>query len=275
MPKVAKAPKGFYAASEVMRKLGISNSTLYHYVETGKIKRVVPPDRKDGYYIKADIDKMVRAKELFILQYSSEPSIFMKASAEDIQGIYDLCVSLYGATSIPSYERRVAWFKKNPDIYYVVKQEGIVTGFVSLLYLTDEAIREIMFTDHPSPVTADKVLSFIPGQPIDHLFMTIGVRPGLHSTQRRLHGGHLITGTMDVLEDFAKSGMPVKKLYATSATTEGIKLCRDLGFKEWRLGPDDETHRFELDLETTNSPFLKRYQQAIKRRARKARRLEV
>jgi predicted DNA-binding transcriptional regulator AlpA len=271
MPKRAKAPSGFYTASEVMRKLGIGNSTLYHYVEQGKIKRVVPPDRKDGYYIKADIDKMVRAKELFILQYSSSPSEFMKASEEDIQGIYDLCVSLYGATNIPSYERRLEWYRKNPEIYFVVKQDGIVTGFVSLLYLTDDVLRQIMETDHPQPVRAEHIRLFVPGEPIDNLFLTIGVRPGLDSTSHRQHGSHLITGTFDVLEDFARKGMPVKKLYATSRTTEGIKLCRDLGFKETQLKPEDDTLRFELDPETSDSPFLEKYQQAIKRRARKVR----
>jgi hypothetical protein len=67
--------------------------------------------------------------------------------------------------------------------------------------------------------------------------------------------------------------MAVKKLYATSSTTEGIKLCRDLGFKETQLTPDDDTLRFELDLETAQSPFLRKYQQSIKRREKKSRRL--
>lgn len=74
---------------------------------------------------------------------------------------------------------------------------------------------------------------------------------------------------MDVLEEFARKGMPVKKLYATSRTTEGIKLCRDLGFQEMQLTPEDKTLRFELDVETAPSPFLKKYQQSIKRREKK------
>jgi hypothetical protein len=78
-----------------------------------------------------------------------------------------------------------------------------------------------------------------------------------------------------VLEDFAQNGMPVKKLYATSRTTGGIKLCRDLGFEETQLKPEDETLRFELDPETSDSPFLKKYQQAIKRRTTKARSPEI
>ena len=144
---------------------------------------------------------------------------------------------------------------------------------MSLIYLTQEILEEIMYTNTPSPLTAEKVLPFIPGKPIDNVFLTIGVRPGLDPTQRRVHGSHLITGAMDVLEEFARKGMPVKKLYATSRTTDGIKLCRDLGFQEMQLTPEDDTIRFELDLETTQSPFLRKYQQSIKRREKKPRRL--
>ncbi len=101
MAKTGKALKGFYSATEVMKKLGIASSTLYHYVETGKIKRVVPPDKRDGYYLKTEIDKMVRAKELFMLQYATDSSLFEKAQEEDIAGITDLCIELFTAPAAP------------------------------------------------------------------------------------------------------------------------------------------------------------------------------
>jgi predicted site-specific integrase-resolvase len=66
MPKRAKAPEGFYAASTVMRLLDISNATLYDYVRRKLIRRVVPPNREEGYYVKTDVDKLVREKEDFL-----------------------------------------------------------------------------------------------------------------------------------------------------------------------------------------------------------------
>src|SRR5712691_9827259 len=80
MPKRAKAPKGFYTASEVMKMLGIPSSTLYDLVKAGKIERVVEPPRKDGYYPRAPVDEMVRAKQLFLIQYSTDTAIFTKAT---------------------------------------------------------------------------------------------------------------------------------------------------------------------------------------------------
>ena len=82
MAKTANAPSGFYTAAEVMKRLSIANSTLYHYVGIGKIRRVIPPGKKEGYYPKADIDKMIKAKELFILEYATDPSLFEKKTLQ-------------------------------------------------------------------------------------------------------------------------------------------------------------------------------------------------
>src|SRR5438045_3417710 len=144
MPKRAKAPKGFYTASDVMKILGIGNSTLYHYVDTGKIKKVVPPDRSEGYYIKTEVDKMARAKELFLLQYSSDSSIFRKAEEKDIQGIHNLSIEVFGSTIVPSYESRLAPYLKNPNIYYVIEQDNILAGYLGIAPIKQNAVNRIM-----------------------------------------------------------------------------------------------------------------------------------
>jgi len=57
--------------------------------------------------------------------------------------------------------------------------------------------------------------------------------------------------------------MPVKKLYATSRISNGIKLARDMGMKETKY-PNDPTLRFELDLEQAESPLVKEYRKFVK-----------
>src|SRR5215469_4861836 len=140
MVKRAKAPSGFYSATEAMKRLGMARSSFYDLVEKGKIKRVIPPNRSDGYYPKADIDRMVKAKELFILEYTEEPSTFGKATEEDIRGLYEVCKTLWGNLGTPSYETRLEWYRKNPEMYYVVKQDGIVVGFLGMIPIKQEAL---------------------------------------------------------------------------------------------------------------------------------------
>src|SRR5438552_484993 len=69
MAKTAKAPPGFYSASEAIKKLGVPRSTFYDLVEKGIIKKAVQPGRSDAYYLRAAVDDLVKARELFTLQY--------------------------------------------------------------------------------------------------------------------------------------------------------------------------------------------------------------
>ncbi len=270
MAKVSRAPKNFYTARQAAQRLGMKESTFHYHVKTGKIKKVVPPGGTEGYYPKTLIDKMAEARELFILEYAAEPITFSRASDEDIRGIHDLCVNLFGITNTASYETLLDWQRKNPETYYVVKQEGIVTGYVGFLYLNQETTQYIMsetVPGVPSPSSTD-LLPFTLNEPVEGLFLGIGVRPGLPSNQRRMHGHHLIAGAIRTLEDFARRGMPVKKLYATSRTSDGIGLCRKLGFKEIEF-PGDLLLRFELDLATAETPLLRKYQEIVKRKTKK------
>lgn len=265
MVKRRNAPKNFYTATEAIERLGMKRNTFFTYVREKKIKKVVPPGHKEGYYPKTEIDKMARIRELAILEYAAEPSTFTRAAEEDMRGIYDLSVSLFGVTNSTPYETMLAWRRKNPQTYYVTKQEGIVTGYIGFLYLSHETTEHILSATEPgrpSP-TETEVLPFIPETPIEGLWMGLGVLPGLNALQARQQGMHLINGAIDVLEDLARKGMPVKYLYATSQTTSGTRLSRKLGFEEISY-PGEPLLRFKLDLEKSISPLLKSYQAIAK-----------
>jgi helix-turn-helix protein len=268
MAKVAKAPSGFYTASEVMKKLGIPSSTLYEYAKVGKIKKVVPPGRKEGYYPKAEIDKMFRAKETFILQYAADATLFEKAQEKDIQGITDLCVELFGKYGTASYETRLAQYHANSDIFYVLRQEEIIVGYVGLFPLKHDAIEVIMSgidedrfrTSVLSPVN---VVPFTPEE-AKEVFLVIGAKQDVKKSI--IYGSRLITGTVDILEHLARKGVIIEKLYATSRTRDGIRLCKGLGFQQTIPSEEeDNLLRFKLDLSTTASPLLQRYRRIVTR----------
>ena len=261
MPKRAKAPPGFYTASDVMRMLGIASSSLYDMVKAGKIERVVPPSRSDGYYPKGPIDDMVRAKELFLLQYATNRATFVKATAQDAQGIYDVGVSLWGTIGTPTVETRLGWYQSNPDIDYVVKQDGIVAGYISLMPLKYETIEQLIVgTKRGWEVTPDELLPFVPDTPLEAFVMALGVRAGLNRAEK--YGMRLLSGAVHVLGELAEKGIILEKFYATSNSPDGIKACRDLGFEE--IDPDATTtrKRFMLDVATSHSLILQEYHEA-------------
>lgn len=269
MAKSGKAPKGYYSASQAMRRLGIGSSTLYHFVNIGKIRRIVPPDMREGWYPQEDIDKMVKERELFLLTYSRDTSKFAKALEEDIQGIYDVCASLWGSRT-PNYESRLNSYRQNNSIYYTVKKEGITIGFLGLIPFRRDILEEIMKAEQNDFYVRyqqilempDSILPFIPGEPIYSLSLDLQVRKG--TPKEELYGMRLIQGCIEVLGELAMQGILVEKLHASSGAPHAIKLCRDAGFTELPPLPGSARKRFELDLATTKSPFVRDYQKALR-----------
>ena len=271
MTKTAKAPKNFYTATQAIKKLGMPRATFFNLAKSGKIKRVVPDGYTEGYYPKAEIDKMALAREMFTLQYTSDASLFRRAEEKDIQGITDLGVALFGSSTTPSYENRLACWKKNPDAYYVVEQDELIVGWIALVPLKEDAISVLMGESkdatsmfvgmHQNVMVPENILPFTV-EGAKNVFLTVGARQGL--PRSKTYGMKLILGGYEVLENFARNGIFVKRLYATSRTPDGIKLCRDVGFQEKEDNATSAVKRFWLDLETTSSPLLQAYKRIVK-----------
>jgi hypothetical protein len=179
MVKRSAAPSGFYTAQEAMQKLGLPKGTFFYQVKTGKITKTERPGHKEGYYSKKMIDEMSQKKALFTLLHSIEPITFSRVESEDdLRGIVDLCIAIYGQGGTPSYDARLEIWKKNPEVYWICKQEGIVVGYVSMIWFDEVALTSLM---GPAPkqtsissagtgiysITGpDHILPFIPGSPL-------------------------------------------------------------------------------------------------------------
>jgi hypothetical protein len=262
MGKRVKAPANFYTAEEAARRLGMPKTTFHTYARQGKIPRVVPPGRTQGFYPRAEIDRLAKLRELVILEYAEQPIQFRKAAEQDLKGIYDVCVSCFGKSGSPSYEQIREWHQTNPETYWVTAQEGIITGYVGFLHLDEETTERIMrqpLQDLPTP----PALPLPKSGTIHGLFIGLAVRQDLPTEQARLHGRRLILGAIEVLESWSHRGLLIRKLYATGRSNHGIKLCHKLGFREI-VYPDDPIYRFELDLQAKH-PLLQKYQRLASR----------
>lgn len=264
MPKTAKAPHGFYSASDAMKKLGMPKSSFYDLVEKGTIKKVVQPGRKDAYYLKVAIDSLVKARELFTIQYASDAPTFSKATEDDIRGIYDLAVSLWGTRGTYPYELRLERFKRNPNIFYVLKYLDIVVGYITFMPVSRRAVDEIRQTGKraSSVITLDDILPFTPGSTIEYVFLEIAVRDD--SPKPKQYAMHLMSGMSRILDEMGREGIVIKKLFGTSRTEDGIDLSRRLGFKESEIPSTEGTLAFELDIAMSDHPLLREYNRITK-----------
>jgi hypothetical protein len=57
-----KRTKYYYTAREAQQHLGLSVDAFYYLVDTGKIKRVLPPGKLQGFYSKHQIERLAKEK---------------------------------------------------------------------------------------------------------------------------------------------------------------------------------------------------------------------
>ncbi len=257
-----KAPNpSLYTRSEAIKKLNMAKSTFHDYVNTGKIHKIIPPGRKEGYYQKKEIDELANAMQLFLLQYTSEPSKFEVATEDDIAGIYDVIASLWGKTVSTPVELRKSWYKKNPLIDYVVKQQNIVVGYLNIQPFKPETLKLMMEGKKRGwEIQPDDIYTFETGHTFD-CFIGLAVRQDIPNS--KIYGMRLIMGFHHVLIDFAQKGINIRKLYATSDRPDGMKLCEDLGFEKHSPAEGSTFNRYELDLERSEALFARKYREAI------------
>lgn len=254
-----KAPEGYYTAKEAAKRLGLNTSTFRYYVQKGRIKRHVPPLRKEGFYSRKEIDKLATEMALF-LHTEEEIAETRVAREEDTPGIVKVLTVRGWKTA--TAEQRASWYKINPEIDYVAIWNGEVMGYVHAVPYTPSTLAAMMRGEKRSwHIVPEDILPYEPGKSYD-LYVGIATRQDIENHEQHL-GFRLISGFMTFLEELAERGIIVHHMYAVSAEPDGQKLCKRIGFIEQEAEEGDLFPRFALDFETSNSHFAKLYREAI------------
>ena len=96
--------------------------------------------------------------------------------------------------------------------------------------------------------------------------MAVCGRPGFTRKQKRLYASRLLLGLAeDVLIGLARRGIVVNNLFARSRMPDGIRLLEDMHFKDLPASDDTDKRLFILNVETSESLFVKRYKEALQK----------
>lgn len=253
----------YYTAAEVKQKLGISDSTLYNYVYKGELQRIVPPHRKQGVYLRSEVDEIARELEAFFASRHIITSIFTKATKEDMPECVALSAAIFGGLNIIPLEKRIAWLEKNPDIDYVLWHDKQMMGYATIVPLSKRKIEKILKEEEFSKdITPEEIEEFKPGKPLHVYIMAMGVRPGVSKLEKRTYGARLVSGLTKAMIEIGKKGINIETIVARSDTPDGINLLRRMGFTEI---PSEVpgTRNFEIDVIKSGIPAIMEYKQAL------------
>jgi predicted transcriptional regulator len=168
MPRM-KVGSQYYTAKEVKEKLDITQGELNTFIRNGTLKPETPPGKKQGVYKRADVDQLVRERQAFMTMPQKTSSTFSKATKEDIKATVEITRVLFGLreSSEAAEARRLSWFDKNQELFYVLKSEEQVVGYALMIPLKLEKIEKILNgEEYSQEVKTEEIEDFVAGKPL-------------------------------------------------------------------------------------------------------------
>lgn len=259
-------PDKLYTAKEAREILGgMSPTSFKRLVDGGKIRRIVPPNKKNGLYSKEDVDNIAAVMNEFLEIYSDDRERGYKfelvSSDEEIKETVQIAKQRLGERAA-SLETRIERFHKSPKSDYVLKHNGVIVGFFSMLAIKPEVIEELFKRKTGRWVTIEDIEPIASGKPLEIVISNIASRYGGEKHLETEYGKRLILDVIQLFINAGKEGIDIRRIWAMSSTVSGIKLCRDI-FRFEELGyVNNEQIGFMLDIETSKSPIAEQYRRA-------------
>jgi hypothetical protein len=269
MPRI-RPPEGYYTATETKKILNVSDAMVRIHVQKGRIKYFLPPGRKHGFYRKKDVDKLANDLHIFLNLDEAPTSKFATAGEEDLPAIIEITKALFGSgnddSQVTPLEQRIAWMKKNPDIFSVLKREEEVIGFTYILPFKQgtDKIAQLLRSNFAGEVdiTLDDIEAFQPGKQIDLYIVAIGIKPSIKYPHRRIYASRLLSHFMDGIIELGRKGVLIETITAIGFSPEGRRLLQSTGFSE--IPPPVPGKRaFRIVREESGAPLILQYKQAL------------
>ena len=253
----------YYSAREARQQLGVNVGAFYYLIDTGRIKKLTPPGKKQGFYSKHQIERLARERLRGIIDAEEPGTTFRKATVDDIHEEYELAALMLNGSAgygIPTYE---AWLHKNPDTNFIVRDQGRLVACMQVLPLAQETImRWIKGEIREWEISAEDVLPFTPRRSVECIITGMAATLDVDKRKRRQYGVRLIRGFLHFLHDLAGQDITIPRFYAISATPEGIAILRQAKFEE--RGHLGKRVAFELNPLTSDSRMAKAYRAVLK-----------
>src|SRR5260370_39578515 len=116
---MSKWNENYYSGREVQKILGITEPSLRNLVNQRKIRKIIPPGRRNGVYLKAEIDKYAEKWLAFLAAEEPPKTVFRMARSEDMIAQENLDTRTIGPGGMP-VETLKAWLDANGESDYHV-----------------------------------------------------------------------------------------------------------------------------------------------------------
>ncbi len=260
---MAKISDRYYSGREVQRILGITEPALRNLVNQRKLRKIIPPGRQYGVYLKEEVDTFAEKWLAFLTVKEPPKTTFALATDKDMDEEQELAKHAIGSPGLMTPEIRRIWLAKCPEGNYHLRHNNKLVAYFRILPVKHERLMEFMDGKiRGGEITADDIDPFEPGKPVECFLVGIASEPDVGEMTRMHYVQHLVRGTIKELEKLGRKGYIITKVYATSDTPTGIAMAIHAGMEEYkeRIG---KRLRFELDMEQSQSFLLDGYKNGL------------
>jgi hypothetical protein len=258
-----KFMKYYYTSREAQQHLGINVGAFYYLIDIGKVKKLTPPGKKQGFYSKHQIERLAKERLKRMTDEREPGTTFMKATLDDIHEEHELAALMLNGSAAYGVSTYEAWLRKNSDINFIVRDQGRLVAFMQVLPVKQETIRRWMNGEiREWEIRAEEVLHYTPRSSVRCIIMSMAITSDADKRKRHQYGIRLIRGFLHFLHELAEQGITITRFYAISATPEGNAILRRAKFEE--RGHVGKRIAFELDPMTSDTCMAKAYRAVLK-----------
>lgn len=262
-----------YSSSEARNKLKVSTSTFKRLVDSGKIRKVTPPNKKQGMYVSADVDRITEEMKPFSgnTRYKNKnngqnhelttATDWQKIS--DLPAILKLDLKVYQENIVGDINLYISWERKNPKITmlsFESTDREHVLAYISLVPLPEQIILSILKGERPElSISPDEIETYERKGGYTLLAESVVIDPD--------HPEQLNTVLREVLAYWCRQypDRYIEKIYADAATEHGDMLARKLYFSPLYNISD---RAYMLDLRKPGiSKIVRNFQECLKQKA--------
>ncbi len=255
--------KYYYTSREAQQHLGINVGAFYYLIDTGKIKKLTAPGKKQGFYSKHQIERLTKERLKRMTDEKEPGTTFMKATLDDIHEEYELAVLMLNGSAAYGVSTYETWLRKNSDINFIVRDQGRLVAFMQVLPIKQETIKRWMNGEiREWEISAEDVLLYTPRSSVECIIMSMAITSDANQRKRHQYGIRLIRGFLHFLHDLAGQDITITRFYAISTTPEGNAVLRRAKFEE--RGHVGKRVAFELDPITSDTCMAKAYRAVLK-----------
>ena len=254
-------------ASEAREMLGnMSSSTFKGYVDSKKIRKVVPPGKAQGKYVRGDVEKL--ARELSPFTSSRKRARDMEEGetdwieSSDMGNVYNLEYARYGdETGDPSIIRK--WYEHNPRmcrVLYNKSDRREMWGAINMVPMKEDTIFKLLKSEiRDIDLNPQKdILTFEEPGTYDFYVASVIVDP-----ERKQHFPLLVNSLLDFWCKQAPE-RKIGKIYGRVVTEDGEMMAKKLFFSPlWSISDI----AYVLDVNRPNpSRIIQSFQDCVRSR---------